>query len=104
MRNFSRLVPDGQFVVQTALSDFYGECRLCAQGSKSAPRRRIEALNHLHANIQDVFNESGVQIMSPHHIVHRAQAQVVLPEARSPGLVRRTGDLSRAACRPGPAR
>lgn len=55
------------FVVQTALSDFYVEYRLCARGNKAAPRRRAEAMNALHANIQDVFAEQGVQIMSPHY-------------------------------------
>ena len=67
------------FVVQTALSDFYVEYRLCAQGTKDAPRRRAEALNQLHGHIQDVFNESGVQIMSPHYIEDPAQPQVAPP-------------------------
>lgn len=65
------------YVVQTALSDFYVEYRLCAQGSRSAPRRRAEALSQLHANIQDVFNENGVQIMSPHYRSDPAEPQVV---------------------------
>lgn len=115
VRNFSRLAPDGQFVlstavtigyatpwrqvhallmqaaqrtpgvlqqpapyvVQTALSDFYVEYRLCAQASRTAPQRRAEAMSQLHANIQDVFNESGVQIMSPHYLADPAQPQVV---------------------------
>lgn len=119
VRNFSRLVQDGQFmlqtgvtigygtpwrqvhamlleaarrtagvaqepppfVVQTALSDFYVEYRLCAQGNRAAPRRRAEAMNHLHANIQDVFNEHGVQIMSPHYRADPPQPQVVPKEA-----------------------
>ncbi len=117
VRNFSRLVGDGQFVlhtavtigyatpwrqvhhmlleaarrtpgvatepppyvVQTALSDFYVEYRLCAQADRSAPRRRAEAMNQLHGHIQDVFNEHGVQIMSPHYMADTAQPQVVKP-------------------------
>lgn len=67
------------FVVQAALSDFYVEYRLCAQGNKAAPRRRAEALNALLANIQDVFNENGVQIMSPHYRADPAVPQVVPP-------------------------
>jgi small-conductance mechanosensitive channel len=55
------------YVVQTALSDFYVEYRVCAQSTRLAPQRRAEAMNNLHANIQDVFNEHGVQIMSPHY-------------------------------------
>ncbi|MBI5256489.1 MAG: mechanosensitive ion channel [Burkholderiales bacterium] len=117
VRNFSRLVRDGQFmlhvgvtigyatpwrqvhallleaarrtpgvasdpapyVVQTALSDFYVEYRLCAQSNRHAPQRRAEAQTQLHANIQDVFNENGVQIMSPHYRSDPATVQVVPP-------------------------
>lgn len=124
VRNFSRLVEDGQFmlqtsvtigygtpwrqvhallleaarrtpgvaaepapyVVQTALSDFYVEYRLCAQGNRLAPRRRIEALNQLHANIQDVFNENDVQIMSPHYRDDPASPQKVPPALWNPPL------------------
>lgn len=64
-------------VVQTALSDFYVEYRLCAQGSQAAAQRRAEAMSALHANVQDVFNENGVQIMSPHYRSDPPQAQVV---------------------------
>nr|WP_153020746.1 mechanosensitive ion channel family protein [Pseudomonas sp. BMS12] len=55
-------------VFQTALSDFYPEYRLVAQAVPSMPRPRAELLSVLHANIQDVFNEYGVQIMSPHYL------------------------------------
>ena len=34
----------------------------------------------LHANIQDVFNEHGVQIMSPHYLGDPAEAKVVRRE------------------------
>jgi hypothetical protein len=34
-------------------------------------------LDALHANIQDVFNEHGVQIMSPHYMMDPPQPQVV---------------------------
>lgn len=54
-------------VFQTALSDFYPEYRLVAQAIPSQPRPRAVLLSMLHANIQDVFNEYGVQIMSPHY-------------------------------------
>jgi small-conductance mechanosensitive channel len=53
------------FVSQSALSDFYIEYRLCAQIDR--PEIRRITLTALHANIQDVFNEFGVQIMSPHY-------------------------------------
>jgi small-conductance mechanosensitive channel len=67
------------FVVQTALSDFYVEYRLCAQSNNNAPRRRAEAMSQLHANVQDVFNENGVQIMSPHYMADPPEPQVVPP-------------------------
>jgi small-conductance mechanosensitive channel len=54
------------FVSQTALSDFYVEYRLTAQVDRPGIRRIT--LSALHANIQDVFNEFGVQIMSPHYV------------------------------------
>jgi small-conductance mechanosensitive channel len=82
------------YVMQTALSDFYVEYRLCAQGDRSAPRRRAEAINQLHANIQDVFNENGVQIMSPHYLGDPPQPQVVPPEAWSPDLAARARPAS----------
>lgn len=66
-------------VVQTALSDFYVEYRLCAQAGRTAPQRRAEAMSQLHAHVQDVFNEHGVQILSPHYMADPASPQVVPP-------------------------
>ena len=57
------------------------------------PRRRAEVINQLHAHIQDVFNENGVQIMSPHYLGDPAQPQVVPPEAWSPGLAAPAGPV-----------
>ena len=67
-------------VFQTGLSDFYPEYRLVAQAVPSQPRPRAEVMSQLHANIQDVFNEYGVQIMSPHYLGDPAQAKVVKRE------------------------
>lgn len=53
------------YVMQTALSDFYVEYRLCVQIDR--PEIRRVTLTALHANIQDIFNEFEVQIMSPHY-------------------------------------
>jgi len=64
-------------VMQTALSDFYVEYRLIAYAKAQAPLPRAEALDQIHANIQDVFNEHGVQIMSPHYLGDPAAAKVV---------------------------
>ena len=67
-------------VFQTALSDYYPEYRLVCQAVPEQPRPRAEVLSLLHANIQDVFNEHGVQIMSPHYMGDPAEAKVVAPE------------------------
>ncbi|WP_431355370.1 mechanosensitive ion channel family protein [Pseudomonas nitroreducens] len=64
-------------VFQTALSDFYPEYRLVAQAVPSEPRPRALLLSVLHANIQDVFNEFGVQIMSPHYLGDPQEAKWV---------------------------
>jgi small-conductance mechanosensitive channel len=64
-------------VFQTALSDFYPEYRLVCQAIPREPRPRAEVLASLHANIQDVFNEHGVQIMSPHYLGDPRDPKVV---------------------------
>lgn len=67
-------------VFQTALSDYYPEYRLVAQAIPSEPRPRAEIMSMLHANIQDVFNEYGVQIMSPHYMMDPSSEKIVKPE------------------------
>ncbi|MDH4038172.1 MAG: mechanosensitive ion channel family protein [Candidatus Krumholzibacteria bacterium] len=52
-------------VLQSALSDFYVEYTLLVRLER--PDTRASVASALHANIQDVFNEHGVQIMSPHY-------------------------------------
>ena len=64
-------------VFQVALADFYVEYRLVAQASLEQPRARAEVISALNQNIQDVFNEHGVQIMSPHYLGDPAQPKVV---------------------------
>jgi small-conductance mechanosensitive channel len=64
-------------VRQTELSDYYVEYRLIAYTPAESPALRADVLNRLHANIQDVFNEYGVQIMSPHYVADPAAPQVV---------------------------
>jgi small-conductance mechanosensitive channel len=66
-------------VFQTALTDYYPEYRLVCLATPKEPLPRAEALALLHANIQDVFNEYGVQIMSPHYRGDPAHAKVVSP-------------------------
>ena len=69
------------YVRQTSLSDFYVQYRLVAYTSAERPAQRADVLSRLHANIQDVFNSYGVQIMSPHYMTDPAESQSV-PKAR----------------------
>jgi small-conductance mechanosensitive channel len=63
------------YVYQRALSDFYVEYELFV-GIDGA-MQRVPIQSALHATIQDVFNEHGVQIMSPHFLGQPSQAVVV---------------------------
>jgi Small-conductance mechanosensitive channel len=65
-------------VLQTALQDFYVEYTLIV--SVADPRQRPAVLNELHGHIQDVFNEHGVQIMSPNYEADPGEKKVVPPE------------------------
>ncbi|MGY4532685.1 small-conductance mechanosensitive channel [Pseudomonas sp. TE3786] len=67
-------------VFQTSLSDFYPEYRLVAQAIFTLPRPRALLMSALHAHIQDVFNEYGVQIMSPHYLGDPQETKVVAEE------------------------
>ena len=67
--------------MQTALSDFYVEYRLLTYAKPELPFPRAEAQSRLHAAIQDVFNEHGVQIMSPHYLGD-PPAEKVVPKDR----------------------
>ena len=69
-------------VFQTALSDFYPEYLLICQAIPTEPRPRAEVINMLHANIQDVFNEYGVQIMSPHYLGDPDKEKIVAEDNR----------------------
>ena len=54
-------------VFQTALSDFYPEYKLVCQAIPTDAVERVQVISALNANIQDVFNTYGVQIMSPQY-------------------------------------
>ena len=68
-------------VFQTALSDFYAAYQLSARCAVTGALARAEAVSRLHANIQDVFNEHGVQIMSPNYEAD-PEAPKIVPRAR----------------------
>ncbi len=67
-------------VFQTALSDWYPKYRLVCQAVPSQPRPRALILSALLENIQDVFNEYGVQIMSPQYFEDPAVPKIVPPD------------------------
>lgn len=67
-------------VFKTGLSDFYVEYRLVCQAIPEQPRPRAEVMQMLHSHVLDVFNEHGVQIMSPHYFSDPPQAKVVARE------------------------
>jgi small-conductance mechanosensitive channel len=64
-------------VLQTALGDFAVEYKVLV--CIDQPHRRIVTLNALHANIQDAFNEYGVQIMSPAYEADPSERKTVPP-------------------------
>jgi small-conductance mechanosensitive channel len=70
------------FVLQTGLSDWYPEYTLKAVIDN--PPDRPKVLSALHKNIQDIFNDYGVQIMSPHYINDPPEPFLVPPDQRSP--------------------
>jgi small-conductance mechanosensitive channel len=65
-------------VLQTALLDFYVEYTLIVRVAD--PAKRLAMLDELHGHIQDVFNEHGVQIMSPNYEADPSEPKLVPPE------------------------
>lgn len=66
------------FVLQTALNDFYVAYELNA--FTRVPEKMPALYSDLHRNIQDCFNEGGVEIMSPHYTAFRNGNQTTIPE------------------------
>jgi small-conductance mechanosensitive channel len=64
-------------VLQKGLSDFYVEYTLLV--NIDDPAQRYVISSDLHGQIQDAFNEHGVQIMSPHYR-DKAEEPVVVPK------------------------
>jgi len=79
------------FVLQTALNDFYVTYELNAYTDD--PHAMVQTYSDLHRNIQDSFNEGGVEIMSPHYTQLRDGNRTTipeeyLPEGYRPGAIR----------------
>jgi small-conductance mechanosensitive channel len=59
------------FVQQTCLDDFYVEYQLNAYINEASKQAAI--YSQLHQHIQDVFNEKGIEILSPHYRTQREE-------------------------------
>jgi small-conductance mechanosensitive channel len=70
------------FVLQTALNDFYVAYELNAY--TDAPEILPWVYSELHKNIQNTFNEGGVEIMSPHYTQIRDGSHTTIPAAYLP--------------------
>jgi small-conductance mechanosensitive channel len=78
------------FVLQRSLDDFYVTYELNAY--TDSPREVLNIYSDLHRNIQDKFNEAGVEICSPHYSALRdgngiaIPEQYVAPDYKAPGF------------------
>ncbi|PIQ50351.1 MAG: transmembrane ion channel [Cytophagales bacterium CG12_big_fil_rev_8_21_14_0_65_40_12] len=70
------------YVLQTSLDDFYVSYQLNVRTRDIDKMARI--YSELHQNIQDGFNEAGVEIMSPHYGAHRDGNQSTIPANHLP--------------------
>ena len=65
------------FVLETALNDYYPCYQINAYIKDADNYGPI--MSDLHQNIQDVFNEAGVEIMSPQYIATRDGSSTTIP-------------------------
>jgi len=65
------------FVLQTSLDDFYVSYQLNA--STDSPNKQASIYSDLHQNIQDSFNEAGIEILSPHYRAARDGNSTTIP-------------------------
>jgi len=70
------------FVLQTALNDFYVSYELNAFTDRPTNMQNIYSI--LHQNIQDRFNEAGVEINSPHYASLRDGNETTIPQSYLP--------------------
>ena len=67
------------FILQTALNDFYVSYELNVYTKNVSKMAKI--YSDLHQNIQDTFNEGGIEIMSPHYGAHRDGNETTIPRS-----------------------
>lgn len=66
------------FVLETSLQDYYSVYQVNAY-IKDA-NQLAQVYSDLHQNIQDRFNEEGIEIMSPHYIATRDGSETTIPK------------------------
>lgn len=66
------------FVLETSLSDWYPVYQINAYIKEADKMAQI--YSDLHQNIQDRFNEAGVEIMSPHYMAMRDGNETTIPK------------------------
>ncbi|MGV8879741.1 MAG: mechanosensitive ion channel family protein [Sphingobacteriaceae bacterium] len=71
------------YVYQTSLDDYYVSYRINAHTKQ--PNRQAAIYSSLHSNIQDHFNNAGVEIMSPHYKALRDGNATTVPLDYLPG-------------------
>ena len=77
------ILPDpAPFVLQTSLDDFYVSYQINAY--TTSPARMASIYSVLNQNIQDKFNEAGVEIMSPHYSSLRDGNATAIPSSYLP--------------------
>ncbi len=74
------------YVLQTALDDFYVHYELNCYTNE--PHIMAKTYSQLHQNIQDRFNEAGVEIMSPHYSSLRDGNKATIPDEHLPKTYR----------------
>ena len=79
--NYTLETPE-PFVLQTSLDDFYVSYQVNVHTDKPILQPKI--YSELHQNIQDGFNEAGIEIMSPHYSAARDGNQSTIPEENLP--------------------
>jgi len=70
------------FVLQTSLDDFFVSYEINAFTNK--PQIMAVTYSDLHRNIQDHFNQAGIEIMSPHYATLRDGNRTTIPEKYLP--------------------
>lgn len=65
------------FVLQTSLDDFYVSYQINAYTKEANKQATI--YSQLHCNIQDCFNEAGIEILSPHYRAVRDGNMITIP-------------------------